>query len=367
MAAFGAGADSMLDVSVEFRAMSFAMGGGDGDWRECLTLPNILSQFNPSLRGASTANTSAGLFQVSGYNLAVSGATSHSLADQAWSLVRRMRADPWVDLHSDWKMVTVIIGHNDLCRLPCNYKDPAGTATTFLQDWITGSRGMDTTGRFRPGNGGPPLYVQNIRRALDVLHANLPRTFVNLVPITDVAMSLGLVDKPRVCQLTHFNECPCLFDEGIFTTGRISGDEARALTEGYRLGLEQLVASGRYDTRQDFTVVIQPALMDAALPKVFRPAFGRLLPDISFLAPDCFHFSQALHALMARSVWNNLLQPVGRKTTSWEKDVPFLCPSVARPFLATAGQVAAGEAAMESIAQDWRAARALHLVGDCSL
>ena len=38
---------------------------------------------------------------------------------------------------------------------------------------------------------------------------------------------------------------------------------------------------------------------------------------------------------MGRSLWNNLLQPVGRKATDWRKDVPFLCPSKTRPYLAT--------------------------------
>ena len=39
--------------------------------------------------------------------------------------------------------------------------------------------------------------------------------------------------------------------------------------------------------------------------------------------------------LVARGLWNNLLQPVGRKSLDYEIGVPFLCPSPERPYLAT--------------------------------
>ena len=55
--------------------------------------------------------------------------------------------------------------------------------------------------------------------------------------------------------------------------------------------LEELVASGRYDHKKDFSVVIQPSLMHGSLP------MKNGIPDLDFLAPDCFHWGQRTHAL----------------------------------------------------------------------
>ena len=57
--------------------------------------------------------------------------------------------------------------------------------------------------------------------------------------------------------------------------------------------------------------------------------------DYSYFAPDCLHPSQKLHALMARALWNNLLQPVDKKTTGWTRDPPLLCPTSSSPYLST--------------------------------
>ncbi len=62
-----------------------------------------------------------------------------------------MRKSKEIDFVNDWKMVTLFVGGNDLCRF-CN--DPAFYA--------------------------PNNYVSNIREALDFLQENSPRTFVNL-------------------------------------------------------------------------------------------------------------------------------------------------------------------------------------------
>lgn len=49
--------------------------------------------------------------------------------------------------------------------------------------------------------------------------------------------------------------------------------------------------------------------------------------DVSLFAPDCFHFSHWGHALMAKALWNNLFEPVGAKTSSFDvNDLRALCP-----------------------------------------
>jgi hypothetical protein len=54
--------------------------------------------------------------------------------------------------------------------------------------------------------------------------------------------------------------------------------------------------SGRYEEREDFTVQFQPTFQDAEFP-VRRDRNGRITTDYSYLAADCFHYSQKLHAL----------------------------------------------------------------------
>ena len=64
-----------------------------------------------------------------------------------------------MDFYNDWKLVTVLVGHNDVCSHACNRLDlisPVKDAT-------------------------PAAYVDNVRRALDILHRDLPKTFVNLM------------------------------------------------------------------------------------------------------------------------------------------------------------------------------------------
>ena len=74
-------------------------------------------------------------------------------------MVYKMRSDPYVNVYKDWKLVTLLVGHNDICSHACDRFD--------LFDPI-----KDAT---------PGAYVSNVAAALDVLHENLPRTYVNLM------------------------------------------------------------------------------------------------------------------------------------------------------------------------------------------
>ena len=65
----------------------------------------------------------------------------------------------------------------------------------------------------------------------------------------------------------------------------------------------------RYDTRDDFTVVIQPLFNNLDMPKLPDGSV-----DTSYFAPDCFHFSGKAHAAAAHGLWNIMLKPVGKKS-----------------------------------------------------
>lgn len=152
------------------------ISGGDRTWREFVTLPNILKNFNPNLYGYSTGVTRVFNFPTTGrpgeddgfsapgraFNLAETGAESDDILLQAENLVKKMSSDIRVDFQRDWKMITVLVGHNDICSHACQ-------RMSFV----------------RPvKNASPRNFASNVAKALDVLHKNVPRAFVNLLPVT---------------------------------------------------------------------------------------------------------------------------------------------------------------------------------------
>jgi hypothetical protein len=103
-------------------------------------------------------------------------------------------------------------------------------------------------------------------------------------------------NKPFACKIIHPIACPCLFDEKL--SKNIFGTvEMRAFLTGYLRGLEKLVRNGRYDRRKDFTVVIQPSTIGARIPLVQEYPGAKPQLDLSYMGPDCFHWSQKLHAM----------------------------------------------------------------------
>merc|ERR1712123_163210 len=158
-----------------------------------------------------------------------------------------------------WKMVSILIGHNDLCSKSC---------ISTLQ----------ALGLSRRVKVEPKDYERNIRKGLDILATELPRTFVVLLPPVDVTLALELVNKPKTCILSHLYECPCLFGN------EDQGGEKRVewLLRTYRKILRYLSSQPQYN-RDDFTVEYQPTTM-AELPRVL--VGGRSVPDLNMLAPD---------------------------------------------------------------------------------
>jgi len=303
----GADAPNLFKTREQYRGVSFAIGQ-IGNWQTVTTLPNILKEFNPRIVGGST-NVGGEFDSGSNLNLASPGATSVNLTQQAARLISIL-SNPTDEKR--WKVVTILIGHNDICTHPCNTSYTAFDAS-------------------------PPMYRARVATALDMLRDHLPRTFVNMVPLIDVTVTLGMADKHPFCYISHPYVCPCLYGAGksIWGGGSPLGREGmRRLQMGYVWELRSLIESGRYE-RKDFTVVIQPAFTDLEL--FMRPGKKgkRQVVDYSFFAPDCLHPSQKLHGLMARALWNNMLSPEGQKATSWSRSPPFLCPSPESPYLAT--------------------------------
>ncbi len=90
--------------------------------------------------------------------------------------------------------------------------------------------------------------------------------------------------------------------------------------------MSDLIASQRYNDRDDFTVVVQPFYIGVELPMIVRelqiilPNISYISvtkitlfiqgdkPDKSYFAPDCFHFSAKGHKEAAVGLWNNMVR-----------------------------------------------------------
>ncbi|KAM9842921.1 phospholipase B1, membrane-associated [Aulostomus maculatus] len=297
----GAKSDNLLLVINEYRGLSWSIGG-DENITTVTTLPNILREFNPSLTGFAEGvgkEDSPTAF----LNQAVAGAKSGDMVQQVRTLVDKMKNDSRIDFHNDWKVITMFVGGNDICD--------------FCTDSIF----------FSPRN-----VVARIRRALDLLHNEVPRALVNLVELFNIVPLRDLhQDKSLGCPTWFVSlVCPCILKpkEGSYELHKVN-DFNRA----YQREMRELIDSGRYDTHNNFSVVLQPFFREIFLPQLED---GR--PDRSYFSPDCFHLSQKAHTLMARALWNNMLEPVGNKTFNQDfmAGIDLKCPSETIPFFRTA-------------------------------
>ena len=117
------------------------------------------------------------------------------------------------------------------------------------------------------------------------MQAALPKTFVNLVSVLDVVLVKNL-NHNEFCIELHKFECKC----AAFPSSEQAEFDLIKLFHTYTDQTEQLVESGRYDTTDDFTVVLQPFLTNFTTPKL---PDGQV--DMTYFAPDCFHFSLKTH------------------------------------------------------------------------
>lgn len=239
-------------------------------------------------------------------NVARSGAHASEMLQQAQDLVAKIRANEQVNFDNDWKLISVFVGSNDICQLPCT----------------------------NDSLGEPDNWIQNITTALDYLKDNLPRTFVNLVQLSNIDENMRDATRNTtygpICASLFLETCPC----GSFGANSI-GEEFVDILMQYRQNMESLVSSGRYDDdgvgNVNFTVVLQPLLTDIEFAMEHSGE-----TDLSSVAADCQHFSAKGSAEIARALWNNMLERVGEKTTILKQPyTEITCPTDEEPFFFT--------------------------------
>ncbi|GLD49598.1 phospholipase B1, membrane-associated-like protein [Lates japonicus] len=292
--------NNILDVLRQYRGLSWSIGG-DENITTVTTLPNILKHFNQNLTGYSVGMGKQQTPQAF-LNQAVAGAKSKDLPSQARALVARMKSDSRINFESDWKVITVFIGGNDIC-------DHCYNSLLYSVE----------------------NYVRNVRETLDYLHKEVPRALVNLIePLHITPLREMHIDASVKCPTWLVNIlCPCVI---LPKANSKALQMVEDLNRGYQRLLHELVESSRYDTRSDFTVVIQPFFREIVVPRL---PDGR--PDRSFFSADCFHLSQRAQTQMARSLWNNMLEPLGNKTTTqnFSADIDLKCPTKTSPYIRT--------------------------------
>ncbi|XP_050321439.1 phospholipase B1, membrane-associated [Bactrocera neohumeralis] len=291
--------DRVLHILNEFRAFSFS-GGGYGDWRSYLTLPNILRVFNPNLYGYSTENELT-VDSTSRLNIAEPMIMSRDLPFQARVLIDRMRQDPNVDMENHWKLLTIFVGNNDVCSDMCHHDN----ATEFVRS-----------------------HELDMRRTLTLLRDNVPRLLINLVPVPNMVITIyPMKDVPFGCFAVHHLGCHCIFSHAV---GEKELHEAYDRITRWHEADQYIVQLQEFQTN-DFAVVYQPFTAHVPPPRLNN---GEI--DYRYFASDCFHFSQLGHAAMANTLWNNMLQPVGQKQANMVPPFShFECPTDQRPYIAT--------------------------------
>ncbi|XP_059475799.1 phospholipase B1, membrane-associated-like [Neocloeon triangulifer] len=301
-AGFGASATIQWQVPIENRGLVWSIGG-DGTWRNVLTLPNILRQFNPALVGYSTGDGPAHAY-AAGFNVAEGGATSNELGFMSKALVKRIKSHPKVNFEKDWKLVTILIGNNDICLNMCYTDEPLAIIAQFKKNLID---------------------------SLDYLRDNLPRTLINLVPLGRIDKLLHKMNLPLSCYAPHRIFCPCLFGPRFDRKKILYSDIVYALQNI----TFQVVEEARYNNLETFAVVSQPFTANLFFPS-YMNTYGNPMTDTTLLSPDCFHLSQYGYARAANALWNNMLEPVGEKSMDWaEPLVNFKCPTESWPYFYT--------------------------------
>jgi len=301
-AANGAGALDPVAILLQYRGLAFQIGGDKG-LDEHITIPNILKKFNPHLFGASYGIGATDVWEVSYLNVAQPGASACTgdMADQARLLVHKMQTHKEVDMENHWKLVNIFIGGNDMCGY-CHH----------------------------PTTNTPELFGRKIQEAVQILYDHLPRTIVSLTGMFHLEMLRQVDTGQFFCQALHVHECQCESETINFNDTFISQSCVAYMHAEYAIE-----TSGIFDQRDDFTFVVQPFLQDVIIP----PQKPDGSEDLSFFCPDCFHFAQRGHAIVAKHLWNTMMQPVGSKQTNISLSMghlpPLACPDATCPYIRT--------------------------------
>ncbi|XP_073843184.1 phospholipase B1, membrane-associated-like isoform X1 [Musca autumnalis] len=271
--------------------------GGQGTWREYMTFPNLLKEYNPNLYGYSLGD-SMSTERASRFNVAELGAMSRDMPYMAKVLVKRMLHDPNVNMTHDWKVITLMIGNNDYCADVCYLPEPL--------------KAID-------------VHEKNMLKTFRYLRDNVPRLMLNIAPAPNLLLLTKQKGIPAQCRLMLTFECPCIFGK----SPKYQQFMGNLMDKWAQRDID--VAKRDEFNTETFTINIEHYTNQYRLPTLTN---GNA--DTTYTSEDCFHISQKAQAASAHSYWNNLFEMPNQKR-SFKRDIyeNFLCPSEEKPYIIT--------------------------------
>jgi phospholipase B1 len=283
----------------EFRGKSWNIGGD----QNATTLANFLRHYTPDIQGFSLGEHVVEVcygvlcppFQYHPkqdvLDSAQSGAMVSDLVNHEFDyLLKMLKSNPSINFKEDWKVLSILIGANDLCA-SCTFIDKG-----FLD---------------------PDDFEAHLSAVLENVRTNIPRVFVNVVEMFNLSQVYDLSLKTNRCAEIHRDlwiECDCIFKSDAAKT-RAEVDE---YVQAYNARSRGLAAYYQAFGDPQFMVVAQPFMRNTALKDQPTDILSTL---------DCFHPSLIAHEALATALWNNMLTPAASKKTVMNITDTPLCPT----------------------------------------
>jgi len=294
-AAFGVhGASGGIE---EIRGVSFSIGADPN----ALTLANFLKFYNPALIGGSVKEHPVELcygplcppFQYRPeydvFNAAQSGAMVGDLVTHEVDyLVKQVKNHPQVNIKEDWKILTILIGANDLCA-SCTFE-----GKVFLN---------------------PDDFEKHLMNTITNVRKELPRTLVQIGEMFNLSQVYNLSLKSNTCKDIHralFIECDCVFKPEATKTRAIIDEHTQQFNQRAR----KVASYFQSLNDPEFTVITQPYGRDTSI---------ATFPITALSTLDCFHPSLETHQAMAVNLWNSMLTPAAKKPTVIDLNAKPMC------------------------------------------
>ncbi|XP_046393631.1 phospholipase B1, membrane-associated-like [Ischnura elegans] len=284
---------------------------GVGTWREITTLPNLIKIFNPNVTGFATGRGDFLSYNAQ-LNVAITGEIDDDLHNQVLILMKKMKRNKKIDFNNDWKLLSILIGHNDLCAYYCFDREKHSSRQHFL----------------------------HLQKVLDYLYKNVPKMYVNLLSILDPTIAIQQrISNSLTCEVIRRVLCACLYVSPNIEETKV---DISSQVREYQAVEEELTLSGRYEEREDFAVTFQPFLAIFNGPtKLGEPENPQLARFFKGRPPlwttECFHPNQRGYATGSILLWNNMLEPVGHKSRTFDDILldEYKCPRTRAPYFFT--------------------------------
>ncbi|XP_050527821.1 phospholipase B1, membrane-associated-like [Daktulosphaira vitifoliae] len=290
----------LLEIFIPEEGVSW-IGGGHESWRQYLTIPNIIKEFNPNLFGYAFGTSMSKSIQKQ-FNVAQGASEIDDLLPMTENLINRMKMSNKVNFNQDWKLIIIHIGSNTICRGVCI----SSNISTFIRN-----------------------FRNQYMKSLQFIKNNLPRTMVHLLSTINLDTIFHNMKRPQECHFfNNILECPCYLNKFYKSKQTLYSQVIEKIKE-----VEKEIAENPEFKRDDnFTVILQPMSGNFSI-----PLNKMKTKDTTYLASDCFHLSQKGYALAATSLWNNMMEPIGKKTKTNDniKIGQLICPTNELPFIAT--------------------------------